>query len=208
VKQQNVPTDRFVVFEGIDGSGTTTQTQRLYERLRVAGRPAWLTSEPTDRPIGLIARRVLSGDMEVSPETVAYIFAADRSDHLSCSGGIVERLTRGEIVVCDRYTYSSRAYQSIQASPELVESLNARFPAPGIVFFLDLPVAAMEERLAGRERRDIYEHLEFQERVRERYLRVLAESERETRVVTIDATAQQEQIGEKVWETLERTSIL
>ncbi|MFW5688860.1 MAG: dTMP kinase [Spirochaetota bacterium] len=198
----------FVVFEGIDGSGTTTQSRLLHERLLAAGRSAWLTSEPTTRPLGLVARDVLAGRLEVSAETVAHIFAADRSDHLSSPEGIVERLERGELVVCDRYAYSSLAYQTIDADPELVAELNARFDDPEIVFFLDLPPEAMESRLAGRPTRDIYEKLEFQELVRTRYLRVLEAIEPPVRVQIIDASLPQTEIAEKIWESLAKTSIL
>ena len=205
---QRAPQGYFVVFEGIDGSGTTTQSRLIESRLRSEGHRAWLTSEPTSSPIGLLIREVLSGRMSVSPETVAHLFAADRCDHLSADDGIRAHLSRGEIVVCDRYKYSSLAYQSIEANPIRVSQLNAAFDDPQIVFFLDLPVSAMEERLARRDVREIYERLEFQEKVRDRYLSVLQEATVTTRVEIIDATQPQTEIAEKIWETLTDASIL
>ncbi|MFW6288467.1 MAG: dTMP kinase [Spirochaetota bacterium] len=198
----------FIVFEGIDGAGTTTQTQYLAARLGAAGQRVWLTSEPTERPVGLIARRVLAGDLAVAPEAVAHIFAADRCDHLYSPGGIVERLAGGEIVVCDRYKYSSLAYQTIEIGGNLVESLNAGFDDPELVVFLDLPVHVGEQRLATRTRRDIYERLEFQEKVRERYLRVLKSASSAVRVVTLDGTLAPDILAEKIWEAVGETSIL
>lgn len=200
--------ERFVVLEGIDGAGTTTQMKLLAERLAKARVSAWLTSEPTDRPTGIVAREVLSGRLEVAPETVAYVFAADRSDHLFHPDGIVAHLERGDLVVCDRYVYSSLAYQTIDADPQLVASLNERFPDAALVLFLDLPVAAVEERLAARPQREIYEHLAFQERVRERYLSVLDEASLRTAVKVIDATLPPSEVSGKIWQVLEERSIL
>lgn len=198
----------FIVLEGIDGSGTTTQTTLLASRLASTRHRVWSTSEPTCGPVGRLIREILAGTVVVSPETIAHLFAADRCDHLSSQDGIREHLSRGEIVVCDRYKYSSLAYQTIEAAPDLVERLNAPFDDPDVVFFLDLPVTAMEERLAGRTRREIYERLEFQEKVRERYLRVLADADAYLHVVHLDAGAPQGDIAEKIWETLGETSIL
>lgn len=198
----------FVVLEGIDGSGTTTQMRLLADRLRSAGRPAWLTSEPTERPMGLVARRILSGELEVSPQTVAHVFAADRCDHLSSPGGIRDHLARGEIVVCDRYKYSSLAYQGIDADDALVAALNDRFDDPELVVFLDVPVEVGERRIASRSRREIYERLEYQERVRARYLEILRHAGETSRVEVIDATAGEQEIAENIWRALEEASIL
>lgn len=200
--------ERFVVLEGIDGSGTTTQMRLLSNRLAATGRRAWLTSEPTERPIGIVARRILSGEIETSPETVARVFAADRSDHLDAAGGIRDRLGRGEIVVCDRYKYSSLAYQGIVADEALVEILNEGFPEPELLIFLDIPVETGETRLASRARRDIYEKLEFQRAVRERYLRILERARSASRVVVVDASMPQGEISQKIWEALVDSSIL
>lgn len=202
------PLKGFVVFEGIDGSGTTTQMRLLAARLRAAGRPAWLTSEPTERPMGLVARRILSGELEVSPETVAHVFAADRCDHLSSPGGIRDHLERGEIVICDRYKYSSLAYQTIDADEALVAALNARFDDPQLVVFLDVPVDVGDRRLASRPAREIYERLEYQERVRARYFEILRRASETSAVAVIDATAPEEEIAGKIWRTLEGASIL
>ncbi|MFW5813966.1 MAG: dTMP kinase [Spirochaetota bacterium] len=208
MKGRSDPLKGFVVIEGIDGSGTTTQMRLLSERLRATGRSAWLTSEPTERPMGLVARRILSGELEVSPETVAHVFAADRCDHLTSPGGIREHLERGELVVCDRYKYSSLAYQGIDADETLVARLNDAFDDPELVLFLDVPVDVGEQRLASRPSREIYERLEYQERVRARYLRILGRAREATTVEVIDATAGEAEIAGKIWRALEEASIL
>ena len=199
---------RFLVVEGIDGAGTTTQCHRLAARLRAEGRSVWLTSEPTIGPIGRIIRRVLSGEIVVSPQTIAHLFAADRSDHLSSPGGIIDHLERGEYVVCDRYKYSSFAYQGVHADIELVEELNHRFDDPEVVIFIDLPVSVGEARVATRASREIYERTEFQEQVRSRYLDVLGKASETVRIVMLDGTGTEAAIAEKVWATLEKASIL
>jgi dTMP kinase len=208
VKQQKPRLGRFLVFEGIDGAGTTTQCLRLAARLRAAGRSVWHTSEPTTGPIGRIIRSVLGGEIVVSAETIAHLFAADRSDHLSSPGGIIDHLDHGEYVICDRYKYSSLAYQGVDTDIELVEELNRRFVDPEVVFFIDLPVAVGDARVASRGSREIYERAEFQEQVRSRYLDVLRSAGEAVRIVIIDGTGTEEMIGEKIWETLEETSIL
>ena len=200
--------DRFIVFEGIDGAGTTTQTRRLTERLRAHAYDVWQTSEPTSRPIGRLIRDVLSGSVVVSPDTIAHLFAADRSDHLYSPGGIVERLAGGQIVVCDRYKYSSLAYQALDTDAELVRSLNERFDDPGLLFYLDLPVSVSETRIAGRAHREIYERIEFQERVRTRYLEVLAAAAPSVRVYRLDGTQPEDLIAEKIWVAVMEASIL
>ncbi len=208
MKRRHPHRERFIVFEGIDGAGTTTQCRRLVERLRATGRSVWHTSEPTTRPIGGIIRRVLAGEIVVSPETIAHLFAADRSDHLTSPGGIIDHLERREYVVCDRYKYSSFAYQSVDADAALIEELNRRFDDPGIVFFVDLPVSVGEARIASRANREIYERIEFQVQVRSRYLEVLERAGAAVRVVVLDGTGTEEAIAEKVWATLEEASIL
>ncbi len=198
---------RFVVFEGIDGSGTTTQCRMLSQRLRNAGRAFWTTSEPTGGPIGRVLRDILSGRLAAAPETVAYLFAADRSDHLLGAGGVIERLEAGELVVCDRYKHSSLAYQSVENDPLLVADLNRRFVDPDIVFFIDLPASVGDQRISGRPSREIYEKIAFQEQVRTRYLELLRDEAR-IHVEILDGTTPQAAIAEKVWLALHEASIL
>ncbi len=198
---------RFVVFEGIDGSGTTTQCRMLSQRLRNAGRTVWTTSEPTGGPIGRVLRDILSGRLSAAPETVAYLFAADRSDHLLGTRGIIERLDAGELVVCDRYKHSSLAYQSVENDPRLVADLNRRFVDPDILFFVDVPASVGEQRISSRARREIYERIAFQEQVRSRYLELLADESR-FRVEILDGSGTQAAIAEKIWLVLHEASII
>jgi dTMP kinase len=197
----------FAVFEGIDGTGTTTQLNMLrdsYDRNASGEKsPVWFTCEPTSGEIGRLIRRALSGEIALSGDAMARLFAADRAEHIYGAGGIVERLDSGMAVFSDRYLFSSLAYQGETVSTELPRKLNEDFPLPEILFFFDLdPDAAMErvERRAGKL--EIYEKRDFQRKVRARYLETVDRFEREEpamRVIRIDAALPVRSIAEKIW---------
>jgi dTMP kinase len=199
---------RLIVLEGIDGAGTTTQARLLGRRIRDAGRSRWSTSEPTSGPIGQLLRSVLSGATPVSPQTAAYLFAADRAEHVFGSHGIVAHHAAGEVVVCDRYVYSSYAYQSVDVDAELVLALNAPFPYPGLFIFVDLPVEVTAQRLARRRSREIYETRSFQEKVHDNYCRIIDIARTHTTVAVVDGTQSAERISEKIWESVRDASIV
>ncbi|MDR2900663.1 MAG: dTMP kinase, partial [Treponema sp.] len=134
----------FIVFEGGDGTGTSTQCERI--RRRVSNVSCFITFEPTDGPIGKIIRSALKKDLMLQPETLARLFAADRNEHLYQSDGIVERCNRGEIVVSDRYIPSSLVYQGIECGEELPAKLNKDFPLPELLFYFDIDPAIALER--------------------------------------------------------------
>jgi dTMP kinase len=158
--------DNFVVLEGLDGAGTTTQLKLLDKELTRLSIPHFCTFEPTDGPIGRMLRAILRKELEVHPRTTALLFAADRSEHLTQpQDGILGRLRRGELVVCDRYLFSSLAYQGVLDDFEYVFELNRRFPLPCRLIFLETPVEISLERLHGRGEEELYEQAETQRRV-------------------------------------------
>lgn len=194
----------FVVLEGIDGSGTTTQLRRLEARFAAEGIPAWSSFEPTDSPIGSFLRRVLAGEIPASPGTIARLFAADRNEHLEGRGGALERLRRGELVVFDRYLFSSLAYQGMDCGLELPLRLNEDFPLPELLLFFDLEVETAMARVARRPGRDIYESHAALERVRKAYAEALVPFEGSgMRVVRIDAALPLEEVSAAVDAALE-----
>jgi dTMP kinase len=203
--------DNFVVFEGVDGSGTSTQLALLKEKFAAHGLKEpffYPTFEPTDGVIGRLIRSALKNTPPLKAETLAMLFAADRNEHLFAEGGIVERCRRGELVVCDRYVLSSLAYQGVECGPELPAALNSAFPAPELLLFFDIDPSVSEERIQNRPSVDIYEHLEFQKKVRERYLS-LPDRYRAAgvRVETIDAAQSVEKVAEQVWRALAKMPI-
>jgi dTMP kinase len=203
--------DNFAVFEGVDGSGTSTQLALLKDKFaaHLSKKPFFYpTFEPTDGVIGRLIRSALKNTPPLKAETLARLFAADRNEHLFADGGIVERCRRGELVVCDRYVLSSLAYQGIECGRELPAALNSAFPAPELLLLFDIDPSVSEERLRGRPSADIYEHLEFQKKVREQYLS-LPDGYRNAgvRVEIIDAAQSVEKVAEQVWRALSKRPI-
>lgn len=146
----------FIVLEGIDGSGTTTQLERLAARLRARGRRVVATREPTPGPIGLLLREILMGrhanpdGTSMDGRAMALLFAADRRDHLARE--IEPALAAGCDVISDRYLLSSLAYQAVEADRAWVEQLSKGVRAPDLTLLLDvdLAVAAQRRLKAGR----------------------------------------------------------
>ena len=120
----------FIVFEGLDGAGTTTQIKNLARYYEFNKRQYCITNEPTSNPIGVLVRSVLQKKVVTTPDALALLYAADRSDHLyNPSYGITRMLEEGKIVMSDRYFYSSIAYQSVECDPSLIRTINS-FPSP------------------------------------------------------------------------------
>lgn len=164
---------KFIVFEGTDGSGKTTQAIKLYEYLTSMGIPCERTFEPTNRPVGALLRKYLKGDYSTCERTIASLFIADRLDHITNPEGILAKLNAGITVVCDRYYFSSMAYNCISEDIDWVRNLNMaarELLAPDLVLFLSMPIDVMENRIACREYKEIYETPEYQRRVYERYI--------------------------------------
>ncbi|MDR2177976.1 MAG: dTMP kinase [Treponema sp.] len=202
----------FAVFEGLDGSGTSTQMKLLTRRFGLPGAalpPLYATAEPTDGETGILIRRALKGEPALLSETLARLFAADRGEHLYGTGGIAERAGRGELVVCDRYVPSSLVYQGLECGEELPRALNSPFPAPELILFFDLDPRAAAERIRNRKGRDIYERADFQIKVHSRYLSLLPFFRSQgSAVARIDAALGPEDVAEQVWAALRNMPIM
>lgn len=193
------PLDRFIVFEGGDGAGTTTQLKLLARTLERSGIPHWITSEPTDEPEGRLIRRILSGELARDPGTLARLYAADRNEHLRGDAGILARLARGETVVCDRYIFSSLAYQGVSCGPELPFELNSGFPLPQLLIFFDIEPELSMDRLGSRAKLDIFEKLPFQEKVRAAYKAAIQRyADSGMSVVVVDASRSIEEVASAI----------
>ena len=200
----------FAVFEGGDGSGTTSQLSLLEGRFKQPGSPVFCPAfEPTSGPVGKLIRRALKKEIAVQPETLAILFAADRNEHLYASDGVLQRCNRGELVVCDRYVLSSLVYQGIECGDEIPAALNASFPAPELLVFFDLDPEIALERLKNRPVLEMYEYSEFQAKVREKYLSLLAwYREAGVRVEIIDASQSPDEVSGQVWAALHKMPIM
>jgi dTMP kinase len=147
---------RFIVIEGLDGAGTTTQVERLGDALRARGIAVELTREPTNGPLGAVLRQAIEGRLTLDPVAMALAFAADRADHLFDEQGGVERhLREGRWVVCDRYLLSSFAYQpSERIEREWVAQINAHSIEPDVTVFVDVEPEICVERITARSSSD------------------------------------------------------
>ena len=191
----------FIVFEGIDGAGTSTQIKILKERADASR--FFFTTEPTDSETGKFLRKMLKGDVELDPRTSAFLFAADRNEHLYGKGGtncgVVEQANSGKIVVSDRYLFSSLTYQCVTCGDELPRKLNEDFPLPEILFFFDIDPEISLKRVLGRGATEIYEKLDFQKATAARYRKVIDEYEAmntDMKIVRLDATLPVEKVAE------------
>jgi dTMP kinase len=199
----------FVVFEGGDGSGTTTQLSILKEKLKNIHKLKFFpTFEPTDFQTGRLIRAALKKEITVTPETLCYLFASDRNEHLYGGDGILSHAAAGELVICDRYLVSSLVYQGIECGDELPRILNSRFPVPEITIFLDIKPRVALERMKNRSSLEIYEYLDFQEKVYKKYVSTLEIYGKTARVEIIDGSKSVMEVAQRIWSIISQMPIL
>jgi len=164
-----------IAIEGIDGAGKTTQAKRLVRWLKSEGVNACYTSEPTNSALGrLIKKRLRSKDSDHRLD--ALLFAADRLEHYY--GFIEPRIRKGQVVVSDRYVYSSIAYQgALTGDVDWVWAINKWAPAPDVAIYIDISPEVGLARLSSRKisEKTKYERMETLPRVRELYLKMCNE---------------------------------
>ncbi|MEL6393949.1 MAG: dTMP kinase [Bacteroidota bacterium] len=183
----------FIVFEGLDGSGKTTQMDMLADHLRQEGHDIHLTAEPTDfLPTGQLIRDILQGKFAVDPRTLAALFAADRLQHLTQpKTGVLDRLANGQTVISSRYYFSSLAYQAETGDLDWVAALNSQartLRKADITFFLDLSAQASMTRISqNRDRAELFETEERLNRARQAFDRAFEYWEEGEHLVRIDA---------------------
>ncbi|MCW4023760.1 MAG: dTMP kinase [Candidatus Bathyarchaeota archaeon] len=158
----------FIVIEGLDGSGKTTQAKLLVEKLQ-KNYEVIFTTEPSTGKIGSFIRSsYLYDNTRLPTEAEALLFSADRIEH--CKAEIEPALNEGKVVVCDRYLYSTIAYQgSAGLSTDWIKTINARALQPDFYIFLDVAPERVLERL--QRKRSVMETLETQQKVRDVYLK-------------------------------------
>jgi dTMP kinase len=190
----------FIVLEGLDGSGTTTQTRLLAEALAAGGRRVHATAEPSDGPIGRLLRRFLSGELELDPPAQALLFAADRLHHLQTE--VDPQLAAGAIVVSDRYYLSSLAYQSLAGRLDLawLRAINDHARRPDLTLFLAVPPEVCATRLAARPSGgERYDALLHQREIEAHYRRAIALLRAEGEpILEVDGTADPERVHHQI----------
>ncbi|MCK5396766.1 MAG: dTMP kinase [Thermoplasmata archaeon] len=192
----------FITFEGIDGCGKSTVARLIGERLEAQGINVELTLEPTRTWLGDAVRRSYTED--IHPYTEAFLFLADRATH---TNWINEKLSSGNVVISDRYSDSTVAYQAAQfhqklggPMPDYVKWLQEVsqpiIRTPDLTLLLDIDPEVSLARLGGREEMEKFETLDNLKLVRENYL-AIAEDSPHFRI--IDATKTVEEVTEEVW---------
>jgi len=141
-----------IAIEGMDGSGKTTQAQRIVEELKKKKIKAIYTKEPTDEPTGKMIRQILSGEIKVPPLSLQYLFCADRGVH---QVEIEKLLSKGYVIVTDRYFWSAVAYgiSDLDGKPDYymaafsILSMYNQFLSPDYTFYLDVSVNEAYKRI-------------------------------------------------------------
>ena len=200
---------RLIVLEGIDGAGKTTQASLLEAHLRKKGREVFRTAEPTPFPSGVALREALGGKVKKSECEMATMFVLDRIAHnIHPTEGIRAILDAGKDIICDRYYYSTLAYQGQSTDYAWVKSMNLSCPEirkPDLCIYLDLtPAQSLERIRAGRDSVEIYENEETLTKVRNAFLSVLDDLSSTDRIVRIDAYRTPEEIAKDIADAVDQ----
>jgi dTMP kinase len=201
---------KFIVFEGIDGAGKTTQVELLAQNLASLGREVSLSAEPTTLPSGRAIRRALKGEEPKSECEMAAMFVLDRIAHnINSEIGIRALTERGIDVISDRYYYSSLAYQGTATDYEWVKSMNINSPEirrPDLCIYLDLlPEQSLERISRGRESFEIYENLEKLTAVRAKFLSVVEDLRRDGEsIYVVNAARPADDIANEIFEIVKK----
>lgn len=193
---------KFIVFEGTDGSGKSTQMKMLAHYLGEHDVPCVCTHEPTESPFGALVHACMSGRVETGEYTIAAMFAADRLDHIQNPvDGMLAKIEAGITVLCDRYYFSSFAYNGGLVPLAWVEELNR--PAmellrPDLVLYIDLPPEQGMARVARRGERERYETLERQICTRNKFFEVFERYKETDNIVVIKSEEEKERTQEHI----------
>jgi len=156
---------KFIVFEGLDGSGTSTQSALLKKAL---GDSCFLDQEPSDGYIGKMLREILEQKKKVNPITLLQLFLADRVDHQNI---LKEKLSQGQNVIFTRYIVSTLAYQGIHFDTGDLYEFNKNFKVPDYTFFLEVdPKTSLKRKDGGK---DLFENFETLNKVTENYKKAI-----------------------------------
>ncbi|MEM7591491.1 MAG: dTMP kinase [Cyanobacteria bacterium P01_A01_bin.83] len=211
-QQSTVMTKRlFIVFEGIDSSGKTTQAELLKQYFLGMNQQAVISPEPSNGIIGNLIRQALkrriifSTQQDLFDEQMAYLFAADRHDHLYNEiDGVFKLIQDNYHVISTRYYFSSLAYNGNNIEQyNLIKKLNDRFPNPDLTIYLDIPIHVSLARLQERSSTEIYETEAKLTKVKEQYQKIFAQYD--GRMMKIDGTNDAKQIHQQIVQAVNST---
>lgn len=195
----------FIAFEGIDGSGKSTQVKLLAERLTEAGHRVYSTFEPTDNPIGTMIRDIFNHKFEADDRAIAGLFVADRLDHiLNKTNGLLKKMEEGYTIITDRYYFSSYAYHGAHMPLDWViqaNSLSAELLRPDLTIYIDIsPEVSMERITKGRSSIELYENIENLKKVRDTYFEVIERLKSEENIFITKGDRVPEAVAADIWE--------
>ena len=200
-KKHSSTLGKFIVFEGIDGSGKTSQINELVKNLNKININVHKTSEPTSTSKALVKKLLLK--QPDTPELyLANLFSADRTNHILTE--MLEILMDGVTIICDRYVFSSYAYQSYRNNIpfeyiHLINSINLSFMKPDINIFLDVEPEICIDRLnKSRNNMDFFENYETLKKVKEKYLESFEFYKSEMNIIIIDGNREFNIIAEEI----------
>lgn len=197
----------FIALEGIDGSGKSTQMKLLTKKLEETGHKVYTTFEPTNGAIGNMIRTILKGDTHTDERIIAGLFVADRLDHLlNKENGILKKMDEGYTVICDRYCFSSYAYQGTHMSMDWViaaNSMSASILKPDVNVFIDIdPEISMERIAINRDTVEIYENLENQKKVKEKFFEAFDRMKDQENIFIVEGNRKPEVIADDIFKEL------
>jgi dTMP kinase len=198
----------FIAFEGIDGSGKSTQVKLLSERLKAEGHKVYTTCEPTDSPIGSIIRNIFNHRLEADHKTIAGLFVADRLDHLlNKTNGVLKKMEEGYTVITDRYYFSSYAYHSVYMDMDWVikaNAMSADLLRPDLNIYIDIsPEISMERLNKGRNAIDLYETKDNLTNVYQTYAQAFDKLGIIEKIFKTDGNRSTEAISADIWSAVQ-----
>ncbi|MBE9043688.1 dTMP kinase [Pleurocapsales cyanobacterium LEGE 10410] len=206
MSNQQLTTDKklFIVFEGIDSSGKTTQAKLLKKHFLATEQQAVISPEPSNGIIGNLIRQALkqrivfNRDPKLFDEQMAYLFAADRHDHLyNDIDGVFKLIANNYHVISTRYYFSSLAYNCETVEKfEFVKRLNNRFPNPDLTIYLQIPIEVSLLRLQERSVQEVYETKAKLTKVSEQYQQIFADYD--GLILNLDGTQDPQQIHQQI----------
>ena len=201
---------KFIVVEGLDGTGKTTQIKILAEYIKAKGKAVEITAEPTAHPTGRLIRRILSGEVKTTPWSLASLFLSDRIVHNTAEDGIENMLKEGKTVISDRYYYSTFAYQGHETDLDWAMNMHFSCPEvrkPDLVLFLTMaPERCVERIRANRpdEAIEIYENVESLTKISRQFETVFEKLKDRENIVYIDADGTIEEVSARLYDAYEK----
>lgn len=191
--QKNPYPGKFIVLEGLDGAGKSTQAALIAGYLKGKGFAVCQTSEPTQFLAGGLARACLLGQWQGPPECLQLLFAADRADHLMRE--IIPRLEGGDVVICDRYLMSSVAYGAVDIDFDWLAAINQNFLAPDLTIFLRVPAQICVKRMTDNGRSiELFEKKDLLEKVDKNYRMAISHFGAAGKIIEINGEADSEMV--------------